>query len=372
MGEAEEKKEDGQNKPPEKKPSGHPLLKLLLLAGVAGASYYLYTNYRLERQDGRLVVSWRENAISTASDAVQAVSVSRRMEERPYIRIATLNLDPRPGGSGSKGYPPELLATSVREFDLIAIQGIQSDNPRLLLDLVEEMNRESDEFDFAVDPDVNRGVVRQYNAFIFKRGSIETDLRNLFTVDIAGKGFRYRPLVGHFRVRGPQPADAFTFCLINAYIPMDCSADDERIPIDDARIALREMKTMVEVFETAAEAVPKEDDIIITGGLNMHPWYGSRVSGFDKWDPEVLAASVKKGLVIPDLDRLFPFSTHKSVAIGNFFLRRKMTIEYTGRADIRELPPATEEAYRTRHLAWAEFYAREGAPRVASAERYRW
>lgn len=369
MGEPEQKKDEGQKQEPQKKGSSHPILRLFLLAGLAGAGYYLYTHYRLERQDGRVVVSWKEQTSDAAGPSVQAVSVSGTQTDRPYIRIATVNLDPGQGRRTGREYPVELLSESLREFDLIALQGIRAEHHRFLLDLVEWMNRKAPLFDFAVDSEVSQGGIPRYNAFIFQTRTIETDLRNLFTVDIADKGFRYRPLIGHFRVRGPQPADAFTFCLINAYIPMDC-LEDNQIPVSETREALREMDTMVEVFKTAEKAVPKEDDVIIVGGLTMSPWYGSGVSGFDKWDPEVLDASVKKGLIIPNLDRTLSLSTARSVAVGNFFLRRKATVEYTGRSDVEDLPPSEEGSARIRQFAWAEFYSREGAPRVAAGANH--
>ena len=366
MGDSEEKKEEQKNEP-QKKASGHPFLKLVFLLGLAGAGYYLFTHYRLEREAGRVVVSWNgEATISSSTPNVQSVSQPTAPATKPYVRLATLNLDPSSGGGFRGEVPVASIAVTLREFDLIAIQGIRSDTQRLLLDLVEKMNEGGETaFAFAADPDVSQGKVRRYNAFVYQSQTIETDSRNLFTVDSPKGGFRYRPLVGHFRVRGPQPNLAFTFCLINVTIPMGYP-ENNRFPIREAQIGMREMDMMAKVFERAEEAVPKEDDILVVGGLNMHPWYGMQVSGFDKWDPAAMSAALKKRLIIPDLDRIMPFSTARSVAIGNIFLRRKMTVEYTGRSDVQDLFPEGENRKEKGQLVWAEFYSREGTPRVAS------
>ena len=318
-----------------------------------------------------MVVSWKGEEANTPTVAAQPVSQQSLALDRPYIRIATLNLAPPSGQSPRTECPTETLAKAFGEYDLIAIQGIESETRRLLLDLVEQMNAANGSFDFAVDSDVGQGVVQRYNAFVYQTKTIETDLRNLFTVDTARQGFRYRPLVGHFRVRGPNPEDAFTFCLINMTIPLG-HMEGGRFPIRDAREGLREMDMMAEVFERVEKLIPKEDDIIIVGGLNIHPWYGMQASGFDKWDKAAVDAAIKKGLVVPGLDRLMPYSTAKSIAVGNFFLRRKATVEFTGRADAKDLVPTEDGTYTVKKLAWAEFYSREGAPRVASGETHSW
>ena len=267
-------------------------------------------------------------------------------------------------------YPVDSIAAAIREFDLTAIQGIRSDTQRFLLDLVEATNKDGAGFSFAVDPDVPKGAVRRYNAFVYNTRTVETDIRNLFTVDFEKGGFRYRPLVGHFRVRGPSPTQAFTFCLINATIPMGWF-EDNRFPVREARRGVSEMDRMRTVVERVEKYLPQEDDVVIVGGLDMHPWYEIQASGLD--ESEILDGDTKIGGTrgVPGLDRLLNLSTARSISAGNFFLRRKATVEYSGRADIAELSTGTENG-KSREFAWAEFYSREGAPRVAADGGHSW
>ena len=71
------------------------------------------------------------------------------------------------------------LIEVVRHFDIVALQDIRAENQGLLLRLVEGVNSNGREYDFAVSPSVGRDPTRRYNAFVFDRASIEIDRRTV-------------------------------------------------------------------------------------------------------------------------------------------------------------------------------------------------
>ena len=85
-----------------------------------------------------------------------------------------------------------------------------------------------------------------------------------FVEDPAGR-FRYKPLVAAFRVRGPAPAEAFTFTLVD-------------VQTDPKRVAA-ELDLLAAVFRAVRDDGRNEDDIILLGDLETD----SRTPG-PTWD----------------------------------------------------------------------------------------
>ena len=111
-------------------------------------------------------------------------------------------------------------------FELVAIQGVRGKNQGVLVRLIEQINAASGRsYDFATCPTQQRDALEHYSAFLFDRTRIDVDRTTVHFVEDRLGRFRIKPLVGTFRVRGPDPAQAFTFTLINVETDPDHASD---------------------------------------------------------------------------------------------------------------------------------------------------
>ena len=143
----------------------------------------------------------------------------------PTIRIATFQLGRLDEAKLANRRVSDVLVHLFPRFDLIALQGVRGKNRGVLVRLVEQMGAASGRsYDFATCPTQQRDALEHYSAFLFDRGRIDVDRRMVHFVEDPRGRFRVKPLVGSFRVRGPDPAEAFTFTLINVETDPDHAA----------------------------------------------------------------------------------------------------------------------------------------------------
>jgi len=227
---------------------------VLLAAGVVCGGVYFYLNYevKVERTEGGLeaikIVPRRGSASPTGPG--QARTDPDR-PERPLVRIATFNADRLDGHKLANRRVNDVLTRLIPRFDVVAIQDIRAADQGVLVRLVEQINATGREFDFATHDDAGRGDLEPFGAFLFNRAAVEVDRSKVQPVDDPEGRFRYRPLVGQFRVRGPDPAEAFTFKLVNVHLDPG-QLDTELDLLDD-------------VYRAVRDEDPGEDDVIVLG-----------------------------------------------------------------------------------------------------------
>src|SRR4029079_15237649 len=115
----------------------------------------------------------------------------------------------------------DVLAKTIRRYDVVAIQEVRSVNNDILPRLVEKVNAEGAHYDFAIGPRLGRTSSKEQYAFIYDRSSLELDRNSIYTVDDPDDLLHREPLVAGFRVRGPSPEAAFTFTLVNIHTDPD-------------------------------------------------------------------------------------------------------------------------------------------------------
>ena len=108
-----------------------------------------------------------------------------------------------------------VLAQVARNFDIVAIQEIRSVRDDILPRFLQEINATGRRFDFIIGPRMGRTVSKEQYAFIFDTARIEVDRRSAYAVGDPTSRMQRAPFVAHFRVRGPDPRQAFTFKLVN-------------------------------------------------------------------------------------------------------------------------------------------------------------
>lgn len=304
-----------------------------LLAALATLGGWLFLkNYRIEGLDGIRLSP--DPAAHQASLPEPGLSVTRSGD---VIRIGTFNIQVFGRAKMEKPHVMDILARIARRFDVLAIQEIRSRDQNILPRFVDLINATGGHYDYVIGPPVGRTNSTEQYAYIFDRGSIEVDRNQLYTVYDPDDLLHREPLVGWFRVRGPEPSQAFTFTLINVHTDPD--------EVD------REINVLDDVYRAVRDDGRQEDDIILLGDLNVDDRkLGdlSRISGMT-W----IVAGV-------------PTNTRGTKQYDNILFHQPSTREFTGRGGVfdfmREYNLTMEAALEVSdHLpVWAEFSIYEG------------
>ena len=321
------------------------ILPVLLVALVGGGGYF-YANYEFEIQrdaDGKLQYA----KITPAAGSPSPPDPASPSEETPVvprktIRIATFNLAALSEAKLGNRQVSDILMSVLPQFDVVAIQDVQAANQGTLVRLVERINATGAQYDYAVSPDVQRGTVKQYGAFLFDKTIIEIDRSTVLSVSDAADRFHCDPLVALFRVRGPEPAEAFTFKLINVHTDSQRAAVEIDL-LDDVYRAVRD--------QTLDAGGQLEDDIILLGGFGTDGNHAKRLN-------QLLGITSTIGRT--------PTTIGGRLPVDDILFDRQATAEFTGRSAVFDLIrefdlslPAAREV--SNHLpVWAEFSRYEG------------
>ena len=312
---------------------------LLLIAAVIGGIYFAL-NYEIQTQyENGKAAYWRivpKNAL--ASDRGGFAPDLPPDQLRPTIRIATLQLGHFDEAKLANRRVSDVLVHLFPRFELVAVQGIRGKNRGVLVRLIEQINATSGRnYDFATCPTQQRDGLEHFSAFVFDRQRIDVDRSTVHFVEDPLSRLRIKPLAGSFRVRGPNPAEAFTFTLINV------ETDPDR--------TTAELDLLADVFRAVRDDGRGEDDIILLGDLQSDDQHLGRLG---------------KLLGVTALLSNMPTTTRGAHQLDNILLDRRATAEFNGRVEVldvmREFELTMPEALEvSEHLpVWAEFSVYEG------------
>ncbi len=310
------------------------VLILLVVAAVVGGGYF-FLNYEIQRATPS---GWKIVPRAAAGGAARGGAVNPPpATPRSTIRIASFQLGRFDDAKLASPQVADVLVSLFAKFDLVAVQGVRGKNQGVLVHLIDQINATGRTYDFATCPTQQRDGLEHYSAFVFDCGTIEVDRSTVHFVEDPLGRIRIKPLAGSFRARGPDPAEAFTFTLIN-------------VEVDADRAAI-ELDLLAKAFRAVQKSRPKEDDFILLGDLQS--------------DDQHLGELNKLFGVAPLLSG-FATTARGTQLLDNMLLDRRATCEFTGRIEvvnmIREfhltLPAALEIS---EHLPiWAEFSVYEG------------
>jgi hypothetical protein len=279
---------------------------LAVVAIAVGTGYFLL-NYEVQNhvENGKSV-GWRIISKKAAADAAQPA-----VPTRPTIRIGTFHLGRFDEAKAANQQIANVLSHVLSQFDLVAVQGIRGRNQGVLLRLAEQISAASGKHYAAItSPAQQSDGVEHYSAFLFDRDRIEVDPTTVrFVEDSLGR-FRFKPLIGWFRTRGPDPSVAFTFYLIN----VENDSDPTRTPL--------ELDLLAEVYRKVRDRQPREDDVILLGDLET--------------DDQHLGALGKLLDVGPLLSGV-PTTVRGTQLLDNILLNHRTTSEFTGRIEVVDL-----------------------------------
>ena len=268
---------------------------------------------------------------------VSKQQIKREVQGRRAIRIASFNVDALNNTKAKKLHVIDVLARIVREFDIIALQEIQSDTDDLVPRLTDLVNRFGANYDFIVGPRLGPvGMLEQY-AFIFNQDVSEVDRTEIYTIDDRDDLMMREPLVTWFRVKGVPKKDAFTFSLVNVHI--------------DARRANVELELLDDIISEVRRDGREEDDVILLGDFG---------ASSEKIGNRIQLTDLGFGVVH------LPTTTDGKLSSDNLVFQKTPTTEFTGRSGVldflREYNLSIDQALEVSdHLpVWAEFSLFEG------------
>jgi endonuclease/exonuclease/phosphatase family metal-dependent hydrolase len=256
----------------------------------------------------------------------------------PAIRIASFNIQVFGDSKASQPHIMATLATIIRNFHIVAIQEIRTQDDYLIDNFLRNyVNRDGRYYDRVVGPRLGRSNSKEQYAILFDTATIEVNRNSIYTVNDPDDLLHREPLVAMFRVRGIPPEQAFTFVLVNIHTDPD-ETDTE-------------LDALAQVYQVVRRTSGGEDDIILLGDLNVDDQHLGQLGRLDGVRPVVWG---------------MPTNTRQSAQYDNIVLHQASTSEFSGRWGVfnfRELYKLTpEQALQVSdHLPiWAEFNAYEG------------
>ena len=310
------------------------LVKLAVFVAIGFGVWYFLSHFRIL---GLEKVRVQPRQLAPSAEAGPSFPSFTSPPGKKAVRLATANFGPLDAAKMAKQHVAGRLVQTIRQFDLVAVQGIQARDPGLLVQLLELTNAAGRHYDYAVAPQVGREPTRQYNAFVFDNDTIEIDRRTVAWVDDREGRFADPPLVAAFRCRGPAPNEAFTCTAINVQISPERTAE--------------ELAILAKVFRAVRDDGRNEDDIILMGTLGTDEEHLGPLAVL----PNVCAAIAAT-----------PTTVRGTRAVDNILFDRRASCEFTHRSGVLDLVrqfnlSPREAAEVSEHLpVWAEFSVFEG------------
>lgn len=253
------------------------------------------------------------------------------------MRVASFNVRSLGPAKMAKPHITEALVTMIRQYDVIALQEIQSSRDDLLPMILDRLNQSGRQFDYLIGPRVGRTPPHHQFAIVFDTERLETDRYQLYTVDDPQDLLSYEPLVAWFRCKGVPPEEAFTFSLATVRLD-DQFADSERTILPG----------LIDAIQRDGRG---EDDWILAGD------FGGGISQLTSLDNKEVRFAIR------DL----PTDVAGTRMLDTICFSARATTEFTGRAGafdfLRQYNLSIERTLEiSDHLpVWAEFSVIEGA-----------
>jgi endonuclease/exonuclease/phosphatase family metal-dependent hydrolase len=301
---------------------------------VCGGAWLFFRHYRIAGLDHLEFKPLAETAQQSETGEPILPPVDRATGT---VRIGSFHIQAFGAAKQNQPRVMNILAETVRRFDVIAIQGVQGQSNDVVPRFVELVNSTGRHYDYVIGPRLGRGQDAEQYAILLDGASIEVDRAALYTVHDPDDLLRREPLVAWFRVRGPQPNQAFTFTLIDFHI--------------DPNQTDAELSALANVYRAVRDDGRGEDDVILLGDLNVDDQHLGRLGDISQMMPVISG---------------FPTNTRGDKQFDNMLFSKMATTEFTGRSGvfdlIREFNLTTEDALGiSDHMPiWAEFSIYEG------------
>ena len=307
--------------------------------GVAGQETPSEKGFRLPRLLPQSNTQDRSVAIKEAN--------LRIPHESDRIRIASFHLHYFGSAVSNKDFAIDILSRVIRNFDIVALQGISSRGPAVVSELTDHVNRTGRKYDFIIGKPASVASQETQFAYLFDTRTIMADRGDgLYTLGDPHGLLRRDPLIGWFRARQAPADDSFTFTLVNIHT--------------DERLKGQELGVLDDVLYEVRDDGRDEDDVILLGcfqGSESHLGELGQVSRL---------TAVIRGI---------PTTLDNLRQTENIVFRNLATDEFTGRGGVVDfLGGYNLSMEQAREISdylpvWAEFSIYEGGQQGRVARR---
>jgi deoxyribonuclease-1-like protein len=321
----------------------------LVAIGLAAMSGKLdFSKFDLPRSVEDIAGAFKPSSVE--GPTVQPVRLDRNSpRSADRIRIATFNIQRFGEKKSADAEVMQQIALIVANFDLVAIQEVQSPQAMPVARLVDLINRSGGRYDASVSEPIGRTTYREQYAFVWDATRIRMIPDSAYVVRDDSDRMHRPPMVGSFETRilpvpGRQP---FRFTVINAHTdPSQVSPrgqSNEMNVLDDVFIRVRE-------YEYQTRGIK---NVLLVGDLN------------------VSTANLGELGQIPGMISVVgttPTNTAGNKTYDHILLDRTITTEYTGVFGVidlqRDYGLSADQAARVsdHRPVWAEFSAYEMPP----------
>jgi endonuclease/exonuclease/phosphatase family metal-dependent hydrolase len=260
------------------------------------------------------------------------------VERTERLRIASFNIQVLGPAKASQADIVELLAHIIRQFDVIAIQELRSEDPAVVQRLLAAVNRDGRAYACTASPALGRQVNLERYLVLYDERTVRLESPQGYVVHDPDDLLRREPLVAWFRTRHTDPRQAFTFSLVNVHL--------------DASRPREELAYLSQLFRAIRNDGRNEDDVIILGDFNAA-------------EQDLQHALRSAGLTWAIRGRTT--NTRGTRQYDNVLFDTLATSEFTGSAGVwdflKEMNLTMQDALRiSDHLpVWCEFSSTEGA-----------
>jgi len=263
----------------------------------------------------------------------------------PTIRIASFNIEAFGKTKADKHHVMYTLAEIIRQFHVVAIQEVRTQDDYLISNFVKLINSGGRRYEHIIGPRQGNTTSTEQYVFLYDGERVEASASSVYTVEDPDNLLHREPLVASFRTRGVNPDEAFTFTLINVHTDPDVVSD--------------ELQALAEVYRVVRRAGGDEDDVIMLGDFNA--------------DPQRLGRLGQIPGIAPTIAGVFS-NTRQNRLLDNIIIHQPSTTEYFGRSGVFDvmkkfnLTLAQMEQVSDHFPVWAEFsvYERDSAGNIAS------
>jgi deoxyribonuclease-1-like protein len=292
-------------------------------------------SHTVPRLDQTPIPSGMMTALSPTSPATTFGHAPQNLAHT--IRVAAFNVPALGTAMLNKPQVVQLIVSILRQYEVVALQGIETNRDDVLPLIVDKLNQSGRSYDYLIGPRVGRSAPHRQFAYVFDTSRIETDRYQLYSIDDPEDLISYEPLVAWFRCKGVPTAEAFTFSLVNVAIhPSFAEAERSILPA---------------LIEAVQKDGRQEDDWILLGD------FAGGNAQLSMLDP----ANVR--FAISDI----PTDVAGTQMLNTIIFSPRATTEFSGRAGafdfLRKYNLSMEQAVEiSPHMpVWAEFSALEGA-----------
>ncbi len=306
-------------------------LAFLVLAGLVFGGWQFLQRYQFKGLEN-VRVEPRGGVASKAGDATHPVNYTGGT-----IKIASFNIQVFGRSKIAQAPVMKVLCDVARRFDVLAIQEVRARDDGILPRFVQQINATGRQYDFVIGPRLGRTTSKEQYAYVYDTATVELDRSATYTVADRDDLLHREPLVACFRARGPPPAEAFTFTLVNVH------TDPDEVS--------RELDALASAYRAVRNDGRREDDVILLGDLNAAETSLGRLGEM----PNIAWAIAG-----------MPTNTLGDRSYDNILFSRAATTEFTGLSGVvdlmREFNLTLDQAREVSdHLPiWAEFTTIEG------------